>query len=754
MANRPASLGAWPGGRILVLSPTPSHPQDYGNRKRIFQVCSRYAEEGARITYVHYPAEFEWRGALPAGAERGMMETWDQYYTIAPTRDLHSDPEGDHHLIDEWWDDAIGQFLRWLFSVQSFDVFIVNYSWLSKAFEYAPPRTFKILDTHDKVSGRREMLVSLGLNPEFFYTTEWEETLALQRADLVWAIKSEERALFERMSATPVLTVPHLDPARALAPPAPDPDGFLRVGVIGARNNVNRMNISEFLAAAEPVFLENFAPIKIVIAGSVCDLLKDTNYPFVDLRGRIEDIEDFYSSVDCVAVPMRCSTGLKIKTGEALSLGKPLVSLAHAFEGYEPAHPLHGLADFDAMARALCDLAFAPRESLVPLAEASRAAHAKTNALIAASFKAADALARDRGRSIVLAVDSRAFVPDSVFNLSLLPMQEYLRDLANVTVLVTNGSIVDVLANQQMVDRLRRVVVAANVAGAAASREDLAEAGVDVFPIADYLKRAQPNVLVIDTLHPVFSRLSLPGTTVISRAEMIAHARGGTDFRPPVRGYRRSFVAVPRMSEKVAALAGATGATPLLARCFSRPPEIKVQHARDGGGANILAILGTGNAPAVRMALAMAHAWKMRPQLVFGFDDRAAPDGAAVSFRTDKYIASILEGRVAVPHAAIDLSAGRLGLSLCREVLELLHVPVVTASTAALQRSLGPGSGPYRVATERELWDAIRAFAVESDSSLQDRFKPVWRNIEGARDWQWLLRYGMTVLDGKDAEAA
>ena len=123
-----APLGAWPGGRILVLSPTPTHPQDYGNRKRIFRVCSRFAAEGARITYLHYPAEFEWRGTQPRIAERAMVQTWDQYYTVAPTRHLHEPSAGRHHFIDEWWDEAIGHFLSWLFSVQSFDIFIVNYS--------------------------------------------------------------------------------------------------------------------------------------------------------------------------------------------------------------------------------------------------------------------------------------------------------------------------------------------------------------------------------------------------------------------------------------------------------------------------------------------------------------------------------------------------------------------------------------------------------------------------------------------------
>ena len=729
-----APLGAWPGGRILVLSPTPTHPQDYGNRKRIFRVCNRFAAEGAQITYLHYPAEFEWRGTLPRTAERAMVQTWDQYYAIAPTRRLHEPAAGYHHTIDEWWDEAIGDFLRWLFSVQSFDVFIVNYSWLSRAFEYTPPWTFKILDTHDKVSGRREMLAALGLEPEFFYTTENEERVALQRADLVWGIKDEERAHFEGMSAVPVLTMPHLDAWRVLDRPAPDPEGFLRVGIIGARNNVNRTNMTAFLKVAAPIFMDAFAPVKISIAGSVCDLLEDVHYPFVELRGRIESVEDFYRSVDCVAVPIRNSTGSKIKTAEALSLGLPLVSLAHAFEGHEPSHPLHRLADFAEMARSLVDLSFAPRSDLQALADASRTSYAKTKALMERSFRSTGGLVRRKARSIVLAADSRAFVSGSVFNLALMAMQDYLRDLANVTVLVVRGSARDVLGNPEAISRLGRVVVADDVAGAVEAHQSLAAMGADVFGAEDYLRRTQPKIVIADALHPALSARLLPNATLIVRAEIVAHCVGSTDLALPERGYCRVFVATPVMSREIATLAGSTGAVPLLAPCFVCRRETGIPVPRVSGDAQPIAILGARDALAVRMAAAMARAYGMHPQVVCGFDDLAAgaSDDAAPATRADEYIALMLKGQKRAPRAAIDLSSGRLGLALCREVLELMHVPIVEGSTTALQPSLGNRSG--QVATECELWAAIRSLAREPECG------GMHQAVDHDGDWHWLRR--------------
>ncbi len=431
----------WAGARIAVLSPTPTHPQDSATASASSASAAAMRRRARGSPSSTIPPSSNGASRSRFRADRAMSGAWAQYHIVPPTRLLHENPAGNYHSIDEWWDVAIGQFLTWLFSVESFDIFIVNYSWLSKALEFAPASTFKILDTHDKFSGRREMLESLGLQPEFFYTTEAQEKIALGRADLVWAIKREEAAQLQELSQSPVLALPHLDPFCALRRAEPDAEGILRVGVIGARNNVNRMNIAAFLEEAEPIFRDAFAPVKVVIAGSVCDLLEDIESPFVELLGSVENVEDFYRVVDCVAVPMLRSTGLKIKTGEALSLGLPVISLAHAFEGYEPASPLHGLTDFAEMARAIVDLGFAPRSALDALAVASAQAHRKTAASIAKAYRRSDALALENRRLIVMAVDSRSLVSGSVFNLVLKSVHEALRESAAIAILVVRGQV-------------------------------------------------------------------------------------------------------------------------------------------------------------------------------------------------------------------------------------------------------------------------------------------------------------------------
>ncbi|SEG20046.1 glycosyltransferase [Jhaorihella thermophila] len=368
----------WQDRVVLVVSPTPTHPQDYGNRKRIFRICRMLQDAGARIHFVHYASEAEWRRKLPIHAQAAMQKTWDAYYLVAPGRDLHCAPEGTHHLIDEWWDPQLEKTLQWLAERIRPDVAIVNYTWLSGALELMPSGTLKVLDTHDRFSGRKEMLESYGIAPEFFYTTEEEEAEALARADVVWAIKEEERLQFEEMTDRRVITVPHADPASPLPlrPLPADPADFeMRIGVIGARNQVNTRNLIRFLEVADKVFRAHLPPLKLVIGGTVCDLLEGVDLPFVEKLGWIDDVENFYRQIDVALVPMEFSTGLKIKVSEALSHGLPLIAHEHAFEGYRPFHPWHALPSFEAIAEACADLAFQGTEGLEPLRRASAGSH-------------------------------------------------------------------------------------------------------------------------------------------------------------------------------------------------------------------------------------------------------------------------------------------------------------------------------------------------------------------------------------------
>ena len=106
--------------RALVLSPAASHPQDYGNRNRVWQVTNFLKNNGYAVDFVLYPYETEWIRTIPAEAD-DMRRAWDSFWVVPPTIPLHQQARGDYHQIDEWWDEAIGSFLTWLFARRSYD---------------------------------------------------------------------------------------------------------------------------------------------------------------------------------------------------------------------------------------------------------------------------------------------------------------------------------------------------------------------------------------------------------------------------------------------------------------------------------------------------------------------------------------------------------------------------------------------------------------------------------------------------------
>jgi glycosyltransferase involved in cell wall biosynthesis len=424
----------WRGFSILVISPTPTHPQDYGNRKRVFAVCSELRRQGAQIHFLHYPAEHHWRRRKPLRAEREMMAAWDSYQIVAPSRPLHTASTGEDHTIDEWADPDLARHIAWLCRVQMFDAIIVNYTWMSFCLDHVPADLFKICDTHDAVGGRRELLALGGIRPEYFHTTTEEEAKGLRRADLVWAIKDSEREYFTQELGLPnCLTMLHADPEQNCWTAPPSTDGWLRAGVIGARNNLNIRNLEEFLQDALPIFESYAAPIKIVIAGTCSDHFVGRDHPNLQVLGPVADVREFYARSDVVIAPLRFSTGLKVKVAEALALGVPLVAHAHAMDGYPTDEPLHLLPSFKAMAAELVKLAFDPTP-LAGLAACSHFVHAATRQSVLAAIEATRRqLVTHIGRGLCIVAPMSAFDKSNILYDHLYTVLNYLSYAGPVT---------------------------------------------------------------------------------------------------------------------------------------------------------------------------------------------------------------------------------------------------------------------------------------------------------------------------------
>src|ERR1700735_5023448 len=134
VTSRDLDAPSWRSLDILVVSPTPTHPQDHGNRKRIFELCSTLKRQEAKIHFVHYASEHDWRNCRPLRWENEMLSAWDSYHLVIPSRPLHEMPIGVDHLIDEWADPALTAYIRWLFRTRTYDVVLLEYTWMSFCF--------------------------------------------------------------------------------------------------------------------------------------------------------------------------------------------------------------------------------------------------------------------------------------------------------------------------------------------------------------------------------------------------------------------------------------------------------------------------------------------------------------------------------------------------------------------------------------------------------------------------------------------
>jgi glycosyltransferase involved in cell wall biosynthesis len=367
----------------LILSPTPTWPQDLGSKKYIYDIGQRISA-WSRVHFLLYAAEAEWRDLYDSEAEERCRSQWATFHIIPSTRPLHTASVGEDHELDEWWDPSIGDYLTWRFQRSQFNAFIVNYTWLSRALEYAPSPTFKLLQTIDVFSERRTMFESRGLNKEFFHLSAASEADAFRRADAIIAIKEEEAEVVSSMTDRCVFTVPFVNPDILCSRKKPR-DGVLTLGFIAGNNTINVVNFLNFLDAAAPLFAKSLCPVEILVGGHICDELEGRNVPFVRFYGYVDDVSDFYENIDAAIAPIQFSTGLKIKFAEAVAAGVPILSTAHAAEGYACSHPWMECADVSDLIEVCIELAFQP-SLLEGLAQASRDTHREAKARVATAL--------------------------------------------------------------------------------------------------------------------------------------------------------------------------------------------------------------------------------------------------------------------------------------------------------------------------------------------------------------------------------
>ncbi|RMX04177.1 glycosyltransferase [Corticibacter populi] len=372
---------------ILYYSPYPSHPASHGNRSTIFQFASYFKQHGHAVHFVLLDEEGQSETVLNA-----MRQAWDSV-DVVPACPLPVPKEGEL-AFDAWYVEGLGERIaRWCHQYD-IDMVFCSYVFQSKLLDYVPAHVLKVIDTHDKMGSRYDMLRRNGLPLEFFSCSEDDEGRYLRRADVVVARRSEEAEYFNRvMGQSRSIVIPHIEPARYLDRGY---DVVRRVGLVASANTVNLALVVAFLKV-----LEQQCPgergFEVHIAGQVADMvgqLPDADAALfhdrgIVLRGFVDDISSFYAEMDLLVSPVTVGTGINVKTVQAMAYGVPLLTTGFGSKGIEAAtHPMHRFETLAALVEGLREVAENPR-LLDELASASRQAY---DAFFADNIRGFDAL--------------------------------------------------------------------------------------------------------------------------------------------------------------------------------------------------------------------------------------------------------------------------------------------------------------------------------------------------------------------------
>lgn len=329
--------------RILLVSPTHTHPPRQGNSARILAFGREMRRRGYAIDLLYYKIDY-WSGNTAIA----MRAEWDSLHLIEP-QPHRTQARASHWGLDDWCPDTLVHYVRHLCQQHRYQAVVVNYVWLSRVLEVVD-NAVKVIDTHDVFGGRAELALASGVEPSWFFTSPEEEAAGLDRADVILAIQNEERDLLASRTHRPVYTVGH--PVHATYRPIPATD----TAIFGYFASANPWNLAS-VRALDQELAHTVHAMPWVMAGSICRSVTNLRSS-PRIMGMVQSPADFYDKVSCVLNPMLAGTGLKIKTVEALAHGRPLIGTREAFRGLESYHPMQSLDTIEDMAMAMTEFAY------------------------------------------------------------------------------------------------------------------------------------------------------------------------------------------------------------------------------------------------------------------------------------------------------------------------------------------------------------------------------------------------------------
>jgi hypothetical protein len=206
-------------------------------------------------------------------------------------------------------------------------VFLAEYVWMTRVLPLIDSHAIKVVDTLDVFSTKKDKVLSFGIDDLSLIEDEERKRLAL--ADIVIAIQEEEYQCLRRLVPDRVVVTAGLD-FEAVGTPSLPPDHS--VLYIASSNAMNVRGLDNFLRSSWPAVVAQVPDAELWVAGAVGNESWEERVG-VKKIGIVHDLEELYRSVRVVINPAQAGTGAKIKTVEALSHLRPIVTFPTGVDG-------------------------------------------------------------------------------------------------------------------------------------------------------------------------------------------------------------------------------------------------------------------------------------------------------------------------------------------------------------------------------------------------------------------------------------
>lgn len=343
--------------KVLIISPTPTHPQSAGNRSRILALCDyikmrghdldffyirqENVDEEAMINYFGASNYFEINLNNQSNSEsknKNILSRFIKKINFIKNIIFDNFKKGDIDLskkynrdVDYYYDNNIDIFIKKKLLNNKYTHVIIEYVVFSKALEIFDNSVVKIIDTHDVLSNRYRIFLGQKSAPQWYSLFPKEEAKGLNRADIILSIQNKEKKYFESISKAKVVILGHQASVSIL-----ESELHNDILFVGSDNNINIDGINHFIEFIFPKIVEKLNNVKLIIAGNIIKRrLAIMEHPNIEFYGEYNTNSEVYSLASVVVVPINYGTGLKIKTIEALSCGKAIVTFKEGISGLE-----------------------------------------------------------------------------------------------------------------------------------------------------------------------------------------------------------------------------------------------------------------------------------------------------------------------------------------------------------------------------------------------------------------------------------